>query len=79
MYGNKVHESVIADKRSESGITIHLVNEEYDKGRTLLQERVHIDETDTPQTLAAKIHELEYRWYPKLIEDYIKTYNKKGQ
>jgi phosphoribosylglycinamide formyltransferase-1 len=71
MYGMNVHEKVIADKQNESGITIHLVNEEYDKGEILLQERVKILESDTADALAAKIHLLEYAYFPKTVEKYI--------
>jgi phosphoribosylglycinamide formyltransferase-1 len=68
MYGMKVHEAVIANKDKESGISIHFVNEEYDKGRLILQEKCAIDATDTPQTLAQKVHQLEYEHFPKAIE-----------
>jgi phosphoribosylglycinamide formyltransferase-1 len=68
MYGMKVHEAVIANKDKESGISIHFVNEEYDKGRVILQEKCIIADDDTAQTLAAKIHELEYKHFPLAIE-----------
>lgn len=79
MYGMHVHEKVITDKQDESGITIHLVNEEYDKGEILLQEKVKILESDTAHTLAGKIHELEYAYFPKTVDTYIKEYTKKGR
>lgn len=78
MYGIKVHESVINNAETESGITIHLVNEEYDKGKILLQARVNISLDETPESLAKKIHELEYAHFPKTIENYILQFNKKG-
>jgi len=71
MYGHHVHEAVIANKEIESGITIHLVNEEYDKGIHLFQAKVPITETDTPDSLAAKIHQLEHRHFPEVIAGYL--------
>jgi phosphoribosylglycinamide formyltransferase-1 len=68
MYGNFVHEAVILAKELESGITIHFVNEKYDDGATILQERCTITPDDTPETLAAKIHLLEHQWYPVIVE-----------
>lgn len=68
MYGNKVHEAVIANKEAESGITIHFVNNNYDEGGIIFQAKCSIDKNDTPETLAQKIHTLEYEHYPKVIE-----------
>jgi phosphoribosylglycinamide formyltransferase-1 len=68
MYGHFVHEAVIANKETESGITIHFVDEEYDHGSVILQARCDVDETDTPESLAAKIHLLEHEHYPKTID-----------
>lgn len=68
MYGNFVHEAVILAKETESGITIHFVNEKYDDGATILQERCTVSPDDTPATLAAKIHLLEHQWYPVIVE-----------
>jgi phosphoribosylglycinamide formyltransferase-1 len=68
MYGSHVHEAVIAAGESESGITVHYVNERYDEGATILQARCTVAPGDTPQTLAAKIHELEYEYFPLAIE-----------
>ena len=78
MYGIKVHEKVISDHQKESGITIHLVNEEYDKGEILFQAKVNITEQETALTLASKIHDLEYLYFPKIVEKYIIEFNKKG-
>lgn len=75
MYGMKVHESVIANKESKSGITIHYVNEKYDAGSILLQIPVEINENDTPETLAQKVHGLEYKYYPKVIKDLLMNFN----
>ena len=71
MYGALVHESVVQNKESESGITIHLVNKEYDKGEHLLQAKCPVFPDDTPETLAARIHELEYQFFPKAIDDFV--------
>lgn len=68
MYGNNVHKAVIADKNKESGITVHYVNEKYDDGSIIFQAKCEISETDTPETLAQKIHALEYRYFPEIIE-----------
>ena len=79
MYGQKVHESIIANNETESGITIHLVNEEYDKGEIILQKKIALTQNQTPLSLAAKIHELEYECYPQAVEKYIDECIKKGQ
>ncbi|MDO5608624.1 MAG: phosphoribosylglycinamide formyltransferase [Capnocytophaga sp.] len=68
MYGNHVHEAVINNRETESGITIHHVNEHYDEGAIIFQASVAIENTDTPERLAAKIHQLEYEHFPKIIE-----------
>ncbi len=71
MYGHHVHEAVIAAHEKESGITIHLVNEKYDDGKHLFQAKCSISENDTPDDLAAKIHELEQSHFPQVIRKYI--------
>ena len=71
MYGERVHQAVIAAKERESGITIHLVNEVYDNGPHLFQAKCNITEDDTPETLAAKIHQLEALHFPSVVFDYI--------
>ena len=68
MYGSRVHEAVIDAKEKESGITIHYVNEHYDEGQIIFQAKCSIDENDTPEILAQKIHELEYEHFPRIIE-----------
>lgn len=68
MYGSRVHEAVIENKETESGITIHYVNPKYDEGQVIFQNTVSIDENDTPESLAGKIHELEYRHFPEVIQ-----------
>ncbi len=71
MYGAKVHETVIANGEKESGITIHYVNEKYDDGNIIFQAKCPVAENDTPDSLAEKIHQLEYEYYPRVIEDVI--------
>jgi phosphoribosylglycinamide formyltransferase 1 len=71
MYGMKIHESVRSSNEQESGITIHIVDEKYDEGRILYQHKCEIALADTPQQIAEKVHQLEYTWYPKIIEKWI--------
>lgn len=71
MYGMHVHNAVVENKEAESGITIHYVNENYDEGATIFQAKVAILPTDTPQQVAQKIHELEYKHFPKVIEQVV--------
>jgi phosphoribosylglycinamide formyltransferase 1 len=71
MYGSAVHEAVIRNKDTESGITIHLVNEDYDRGKHLLQKKCPVLQGDTPETLAERIHKLEYEYFPKTIEEFM--------
>lgn len=68
MYGMHVHEAVLASGDRESGISIHYVNEVYDEGRIIHQARCPVKPDDTPESLAGRIHELEYRDYPAIIE-----------
>ena len=70
-YGSKVHTSVIESKEKYSGITIHLVNKDYDKGKILFQERIKIQENETSITLSKRIHELEYFYFPQIIEKFL--------
>ncbi len=69
MYGMNVHKAVLASKDKESGITIHQVNQDYDKGKILFQATCPIMPKDTPETLAARIHELEHEHYARVIEE----------
>ncbi len=68
MYGHHVHHAVVAAGERESGITIHYVNEVYDDGNIILQARCHVDENDSPDELASRIHKLEHFYYPRTIE-----------
>ncbi|NQV01977.1 MAG: phosphoribosylglycinamide formyltransferase [Bacteroidia bacterium] len=71
MYGMRVHESVIQSGERESGISIHYVNEQYDEGQIIFQTKCPIEPGDTPISLAKKVHELEYTYYPEIIEKVI--------
>ena len=71
MYGSIVHETVISNKEKESGITIHLVNKEYDKGEHLMQIKCPVFPDDTPETLAARVHQLEYQYFPIAIQEFL--------
>lgn len=68
MYGNKVHEAVVTAGETESGITIHYLNEHYDEGQIIAQYRCPVMPNDTPQDVATRVHALEYEYYPKVIE-----------
>ncbi len=68
MYGMHVHRSVIENGEKESGITIHFVNNHYDEGNIIFQARCEISPDDNPESLAEKIHKLEYSFYPEIIE-----------
>jgi phosphoribosylglycinamide formyltransferase-1 len=68
MFGEYVHRAVIENKDKESGISIHFVNESYDDGDIVFQIRCKVDPSDTPDTLAEKVHALEYKYYPEVIE-----------
>lgn len=71
MYGDAVHKAVIENKEKESGITVHYVNRKYDEGDIIFQKKLKISATDTPESLATKIHSLEYLHYPQIIEDLV--------
>ena len=69
MYGSRVHEAVLEAKEQESGITIHYINEHYDEGAIILQAKCPVLKEDTPETLANRVHQLEYEHYPQVIEE----------
>lgn len=68
MYGMYVHKAVIEAKEAFSGITIHLVNEKYDEGQILFQEKIKILENESPESLSRRILILEHQFYPKVLE-----------
>jgi len=67
MYGRRVHEAVLASGAKESGATVHFVDEEFDRGAIIAQEKVPIEAGDTPDTLAARVLEAEHRLLPRVI------------
>ena len=69
MYGMNVHKAVVANRETESGISIHYVNENYDEGKLIFQAKCPVSEDDTPEQVAAKVHELEYKYFPRVIEE----------
>ncbi|HIZ33566.1 MAG TPA: phosphoribosylglycinamide formyltransferase [Candidatus Bacteroides merdigallinarum] len=73
MYGDRVHEAVLAAGESESGITIHYTNEHYDEGAVIHQYTCPVLPDDTPDTLAARVHALEYAHYPEVIESLLQA------
>lgn len=71
MYGDHVHKAVLAAKEKESGITIHIVNEEFDSGPIIFQAKCEVKEDDTPDSLATRIHALEHRYFPEVIGKWV--------
>jgi phosphoribosylglycinamide formyltransferase-1 len=69
MYGKYVHEAVVAAGEKKSGITIHYVNEEFDKGKIIAQFEIELTKNETPESLANKIHALEMEHFPKVLEE----------
>ncbi|MCE2616611.1 phosphoribosylglycinamide formyltransferase [Phocaeicola oris] len=68
MYGLRVHASVIADGDNESGITIHYIDNNYDRGTNIFQAKCIVKPDDTPESLAQRVHKLEYKYFPVVIE-----------
>ena len=71
MYGMHVHKAVKENNESETGITIHFVNENYDEGAIIFQAKIKVEKPDSPEDIAQKIHVLEYKHFPKVIESVI--------
>jgi phosphoribosylglycinamide formyltransferase 1 len=71
MYGDIVHESVIASREKVSGITIHYVNGKYDEGDIIFQAECIVEPSDTPESLASRVHALEYEHYPRVVEELV--------
>ncbi|WP_397364026.1 phosphoribosylglycinamide formyltransferase [Olleya sp. R77988] len=69
MYGMNVHEAVVKNKETETGITIHYVNEHYDEGAIIFQAKCHVFTSDTAQDVAVKIHELEMKHFPEVVDE----------
>jgi len=68
MYGMNVHKAIVDNKEKESGISIHFVNENYDEGQIIFQAKCTVNPDDTPEEVAEKVHELEYKHFPRIIE-----------
>lgn len=73
MFGEQVHKSVLENKEKSTGITIHYVNENYDDGNIIFQTSFEIIPNETPSGLAVKIHELEYRHFPEVIQNLLEN------
>jgi len=73
MYGINVHKAVTESGKKESGITIHLVNEHYDEGKILFQAKCPVLKDDKPETLAARVLELEHKYFPEVVKSYIES------
>jgi phosphoribosylglycinamide formyltransferase-1 len=69
MYGMNVHKAIVQNQEKETGITIHYVNENYDEGNIIFQKTVTVLITDTPEVVAEKIHELEQKYFPNVVDD----------
>ena len=76
MYGNNIHKAVIENKETESGISIHFVNQNYDEGKIILQKKCSISANESVETLIHKIHKLEHNYFPVAIEKTIKKLSK---
>lgn len=76
MYGMHVHEAVVSNKETETGITIHYVNEHYDEGAIIFQAKCNVNENDTAEDVAAKIHDLEMMHFPNIVAEIINSQSK---
>jgi len=72
MYGHHVHQSVVDNKESETGITIHYVDENYDEGDVILQTTCPVEASDSADDVAKKVHQLEYEYFPKVVESLLR-------
>lgn len=75
MYGMHIHRAIVNNKEKETGISIHYVNENYDEGAIIFQANVALTEEDTPETVAEKIHELEQKHFPEIIQTILEDSN----
>lgn len=71
MYGDKVHEAVKVAGDKRTGITIHLVNEQFDEGRIIFQADCEVLPEDSPESIASKVHALEHQHFPNVIEEWV--------
>lgn len=77
MYGDFVHKAVLENKELQTGISIHYVNENYDEGALILQKTTNISPKDSIESIVEKVHELEHKWYPKVIDAFLQNPKKK--
>jgi len=73
MFGDKVHEAVIAQKEKETGITIHYVNEKYDEGEIIFQASIPVEPHYNASDIASRIHQLEYQHFPEVIQNILES------
>lgn len=73
MYGSLVHDTVVANKETETGISIHYVNEHYDEGAMIFQVKCKVTSSDTSETVASKIHDLEMEYFPVIVEKILQS------
>lgn len=73
MYGNKVHQAVIQSGDKQTGISIHYVNDHYDEGEIIFQDSFDILPEDTAESIAQKVHKLEYKYFPRVIEEVVRA------
>lgn len=73
MYGMNVHKAVVENKETETGITIHYVNENYDEGAIIFQAKCKVEASDSAEDVATKIHKLEMEHFPKVVDDLLKN------
>ncbi|MGQ1784925.1 MULTISPECIES: phosphoribosylglycinamide formyltransferase [unclassified Saccharicrinis] len=78
MYGKRIHEAVVDNKETETGITIHYVDSNYDEGKIIKQVTCRVLPTDTATDVEAKVHELEYEHYPKVIAEMLSQHSSVG-
>lgn len=78
MYGMRVHEAVINNRDTVSGITIHFVDEHYDNGDIIFQDQCPVEAGETPESLAAKVHALEHTHFPRVIEQVVSMQNQQS-
>jgi phosphoribosylglycinamide formyltransferase 1 len=72
MYGEKVHQAVIAEGDKRTGISIHFVNDHYDEGEIIFQDSFEVLPVDTAESIARKVHQLEYKHFPRVIEEVVR-------
>ena len=77
MYGMHIHRAIVNNKEKETGISIHYVNANYDKGGIIFQKNIALSDEDTPETVAEKIHELEQKYFPEIIQTILENSNSK--